>query len=244
MTYSTKIKWAFVSALIGSILWVIGDVFVAGFDVDPSRYPLFSTTYADQIDIGISVLMLEGSTARLMFGGLVASMSAVLFLPAVWLSFQFISNRQSFNAWGNYYLLILSVVLMPLGHSVFFYVGEISKAIYNTDVSAHPYLLNTARAFTMMLYIAWGIAIFVLMAGWLWYSITVFRGKTALPRWAGLITPVWLTLYQMPLRFVLPMSELRGWLIAAGFNISYLLYFALLWLLFRHIPLKMQEKKI
>lgn len=70
MNYSTKLKWSFISSIIASILWVIGDVFVAGFDVNPADYPLFSETYANELDVNLAVLMLEGSTNRLMFGGL------------------------------------------------------------------------------------------------------------------------------------------------------------------------------
>lgn len=85
MNYSTKIKWSFVSALLASLLWVIGDILIVGFYVDPAKYPLFTTTYANELDSTLALLMIEGSTQRLMWGALIASMSAFLFLPAVWL---------------------------------------------------------------------------------------------------------------------------------------------------------------
>lgn len=79
MNNQLKIKLAFLSSIIASICWVVGDMFVAGFEVNPSDYPLFSETYADQIDVVLATLMLEGSTKRLMFGALIAAMTAVLF---------------------------------------------------------------------------------------------------------------------------------------------------------------------
>ncbi|MGL5276749.1 hypothetical protein [Myroides marinus] len=57
--------------------------------------------------------------------------------------------------------------------------------------------------------------------------------KTKLPRWAGLLSPVFLTIFQLPIRMALPQSELRGYLISAGFNLSYLIFFILLAILFR-----------
>jgi len=34
-----------------SLCWLIGDIFVAGFDSNPADYPIFSKTYADQVDV-------------------------------------------------------------------------------------------------------------------------------------------------------------------------------------------------
>jgi len=60
-------------------------------------------------------------------------------------------------------------------------------------------------------------------------------GKTNLPKWVGFISSLFLTLYQLPLKVILPSLELKGWLGAAAFNISYLIFFLLLWFFFRKI---------
>lgn len=244
MNNQLKIKLAFLSSIIASICWVIGDMFVAGFNVNPSDYPLFSDVYADEVDVVLATLMLEGSTNRLMFGALIAAMTAVLFLPGIWLSFQFIKKqfKTKFMAWANHYLLILSVLLMPLGHAVYYYVGEIYKAIYFTDKIAHPYLLKIAAGFTTSLYITWGTAIIVMFLGWIIYAIFVFLGKTTLPRWFGFVTPFFLTLYQQPIVHFMPSSELKGWIASAGFNIAYLIFFILLFALQRNKLLSLKEE--
>ncbi|MCY4780045.1 hypothetical protein ORI89_10315 [Sphingobacterium sp. UT-1RO-CII-1] len=234
MTYHNKIKWAFIAGIIGAICWIIGDVYVAGFEVDPKDYPLFSETYADQVDVGLATLMLEGSTNRLMFGALIAAMTATLFLPCVWLVYQYFKEKEKWYTLGIYYLLIISVMLMPLGHAVFYFTGEIYKAIYNTDPIAHPYLLETAAGFQKAMYITWGTAIIIMLLAYLIFSILVFMGKTTLPRWAGFISPFFLTLYQLPFKMILPSSDLKGWLGAAAFNISYLIFLLLLWFFFRN----------
>ncbi|WP_413511822.1 DUF6796 family protein [Myroides odoratus] len=243
MNYSTKIKWSFVSSIIASILWVIGDILIVGFQVDPSKYPLFTQTYAEELDTTLALLMIEGSSQRLMFGALIASMSAFLFLPAVWLAYQYFKDKAKSYAWITYFILILSVVLMPLGHAVFYYNGEIFKAIYHTDPIAHPYLLEVATGFTRVLYIAWGTAIAVLLLGWLLFSIGVFCGKTILPKWAGLISPVFITLYLQPIKILLPDSLLKAWISAAGFNIAYLIFFVILAIRFRKLVLKEEGVK-
>ncbi|MFD2556110.1 DUF6796 family protein [Sphingobacterium tabacisoli] len=241
MNYHTKIKWAFISGIVGAICWIIGDVYVAGFEVNPNDYPLFSETYADKVDVGLATLMLEGSTARLMFGALIAAMTATLFLPCVWLVYQYFNEKKKWYAWGTYYLLIVSVMLMPLGHAVFYFTGEIYKAIYHTDPIAHPYLLEVAAGFQKAMYITWGTAIIIMLVAYLIFSILVFMGKTSLPKWAGLISPLFLTLYQLPLKALLPSSDFKGWLNGAAFNISYLIFLLLLWFLFRKQLLQHSE---
>lgn len=233
MQYSTKIKWAFVSAIIASICWIIGDIYVAGFEVNPSEYPLFSETYVDKVDVVFATLMLEGSTERLMFGALIASMTAVLFLPGVWLAYQFFLDKSKWYAWGTYFLLILSVLLMPLGHAVFFFTGEIYKSIYHTDKIAHPYLLETASGFMKVHYITWGTAIVVLLLSWLVFSVMVIAGKTILPKWVGFVSPVCIAVYQYPINYLLPSSHIKGYFVAAGFNIAYFIFFVILLIYFR-----------
>ncbi|MGV0924092.1 DUF6796 family protein [Empedobacter tilapiae] len=244
MNYSTKITWSYLSAIIASVLWVIGDILIVGFNTNPTDYPLLFETYAEQLDTSLAVLMVEGSSQRLMVGALIASMSAFLFLPGIWLSFQFFKQKTKPHAWLTYFLLIISVVLMPLGHAVFYFNGEVFKTILHTDASAHPYLIEIASDFTKVLYITWGTAIIVLLTGWLLYSIMVFLGKTTLPRWAGFISPVFLTLYQLLIKLILPDSLLKAWISAAGFNLSYLIFFVLLFILFKKSLFEKKEERL
>lgn len=94
MKYSNKINWAFASAILVSLCWLIGDIFVAGFDPDPGDYPLFSKDYAGQADVVFATLMLEGSTPRLMFGALIGALTGPLLLPATWLVYQFFHRQE------------------------------------------------------------------------------------------------------------------------------------------------------
>lgn len=228
MRTNYKRSLAFASAIVGSLCWIIGDMAVAGFEVDPNDFPLFAISYADQVDVEFATLMLTGSSERLLFGALIASMTAILFVPGIWLACQCILATHQKTRFWTYSLLLLSVVLMPLGHAVFFFTAEIHKAIYHTDVSAHPYLLETAAVFMRAHYITWGSAIIVLLGSWLVYSILIFTGRTTLKRWVGLASPVFITVYLVVAAKILPPSPVRGYLIAATFNVAYLLFFVVL----------------
>ncbi|WP_312397386.1 DUF6796 family protein [Chryseobacterium sp.] len=232
MKYSNKIKWSFAAGIVVSLCWLIGDIFVAGFDPNPADYPIFSKNYADQVDVTFATLMLEGSTSRLMFGALIGALTGPLLLPATWLVFQFFKDRTKGYAIFTYYVLLVGAVLSPLGHAGFFYVGEIYKAVYHTDAAAHPYLLETGRGFMKMLNIAWGAAIGVLAIGWIAFVVCILLNKTLLPRWMAILTPFVLTLFIIPLKQILPLPY-SGWVGGAIFNIAYLIFFSTLLLLFR-----------
>lgn len=240
MNYVSKIYWSFAAAVIVSICWLIGDIFVAGFDPDPAGYPLFSKTYADQLDVEFAILMLEGSAPRLMFGALIGALSGPLLLPATWLVYQFFKDTQKWYAVAVYWVLLAGAVLSPLGHAGFFYVGEIYKAVYHTDAASHPYLLETGRDFMKMLNIAWGTAIGVLALGWISFAVCILLKKTLLPRWMALLTPFVLTMFIIPIKNILPLPY-SGWVGGAIFNIAYLIFFSSLLLLFRKKPVEKSE---
>lgn len=68
-------------------------MYVAGFEVNPDDYPLFSLKYTANVDIKFATLMLEGSMQRLMFGALITAMTAPFYLPSMWLMYQFFKDK-------------------------------------------------------------------------------------------------------------------------------------------------------
>lgn len=232
MKYSAKLNWAFVAAILVSICWLIGDIAIVGFEPNPDDYPIFSKEYADKVDVEMAIHMLEGSTNRLMFGALIGALTAPLLLTAMWLVYQFFTDKKKWYAVFTYYVLLTGAVLSPLAHAAFFYVGEIHKAIYHTDKIAHPYLIDTANGFLKMLNITWGSAIIVLAIGWIAFAVCVALKKTILPRWFAIFTPVVLTFIIIPIKNIMPVPY-SGWVGGAIFNIAYLMFFLLLLILFR-----------
>ena len=61
-----------------------------------------------------------------------------------------------------------------------------------------------------------------------WYAVVVLQGATALPRWMAAVNPLLMTLVYMILaRKVVPFRVMK-WIHGAGFNIVYIVFFALL----------------
>lgn len=228
MKLDFKVKGAFICVILAALCWIIGDVYLVGFTVDPLDYTLFTDDYVDVLDPTLATLMLEGTTERLMFGTLIACFSTILFVPGVWLVYQAFLDKQKWYAFATYSLLLFSVLLMPLGHAVFFYTGEIHKAIYHLDKSTHSYLIQVAQGFTQLHVIAWSTAMVVILLAWFVYSICVFLGKTRLPRWMGGFTPTFIVIYQYIILSMFDSSPWVSYLGAAVFNSAYLIFFVVL----------------
>ncbi|MGT2895860.1 DUF6796 family protein [Streptococcus entericus] len=227
MDNKTKIYIAFTLAWIVSICWIIGDVALVGFEPSPEKYPLFSVDYAQKVDVDTAVHMLEGSTPRLMFGALIGALTAPLLLPAMWLLRQFFRGQNSCSAWLTYLPLMAGVVLSPLGHAAFFYVGEIYKLVLNTDQGLHLPILQTADDFVNMLNMSWLLAVMVLGLGWINLMIAILLKRTHLPRWMAILTPVPLSIMILLMKYVIN-APYAAWIGGATFNLAYLIFFVVL----------------
>lgn len=173
-------RWSLFSGLIASICWVIADLSLVGFTPAPEKYPLFSITYADKVDVGFATLMLAGSMQRLMWGVLVAVFSLPLYCFSLYAIWHLFSDMAKKHATFIVMLWTVAFCFHPIGHGGFFYVAEIYKSVLHTDVSAHAVLLKTADGFMQLLKINWLIAIGLLAIISIYFAVMVFKQKTVL----------------------------------------------------------------
>lgn len=218
---------AVLSGVFASLCWIIGDLLIVGFTPAPEKYPLLSETYTSQIDVELATLMLSGSTNRLMWGALMAVFSVPFYLYATF-AVSYLIKRKSMMP--VFLLLLLGFAYAPLGHAAFFYVGEIYKAVINTDVSAHAQLLQTAAGFVKILKICWTVSIGFTAAGWLVFGIMVASGKTLLKKSAVWFNPIIFFVGIGLLSILLP-SPLKDLIGCAIFNEAHLIFFVALLLI-------------
>ncbi len=220
--------------IFASLCWIIGDLLLVGFTPQPDKYPLLSQTYASQIDVDFATLMLSGSTNRLMWGALLAVFSIPFYLYSTFAFGHIVKRKWKVPV---FLLLFFGFAYAPLGHAAFFYVGEIYKAILNTDVSAHPQLLETANSFMKVLKINWATSLTMTFIGWLVYGISVAMGKTIFKRSTFWINPITFVLLIMIIVQFLP-SPIKDWLACAIFNYAHFIFFITLILTFKTIKSK------
>lgn len=71
--------WSLFAGLLSSICWLIGDIYLVGFEVDKKRYGQF--VEGSQIkNKDLSILMLSADIKNLRFGALIANFSIPLML--------------------------------------------------------------------------------------------------------------------------------------------------------------------
>lgn len=219
-----KMLPAVLSGVFASLCWIIGDLLIVGFTPAPEKYPLLSEIYTSQIDVGLATLMLSGSTNRLMWGALIAVFSVPFYLYATFAVSYLIKRKFMMPV---FLLLLLGFAYAPLGHAAFFYVGEIYKAVINTDVSAHAQLLQTVAGFVRILKICWTVSVGFTAVGWLVFGIMVASGKTLLKRSAVWFNPI-IFFIGIGLLSLLPPFPLKDQIGCAIFNEAHLVFFAML----------------
>ena len=229
MLYRTQqyMRWSLLSGIFAAICWCIGDVLLVGFDVDPSNYPLFSSTYASQVDAELATYMLTGSTQRLQWGAMLAVCSLPFYAYAMFAIWHLIKPTYKKMRAALIMLWIVSLCFHPIAHAGFYYVGEIYKAVLATDSSAHSVLLDTAQGFEQILMFNWTMAIGTLVVVYLFWAWLVYRRHTLLPRWAVWINPVLFSVLIILLAKILP-QPLQSWVGAAVFNEANLIFWLFL----------------
>lgn len=225
------IQLSLLAGLLSGILWVIGDIFLVGFDVDIDRYQDFlaSTDIKNKKSAVIPnqklvVLMLDGSVSRLRFGALVANFSIPLMIFSVWALHQL--ANPSIWQWLASSLLFIGFSLSPVAHISFYYLGTFCKRLYEgftagrVPEDADSKLINEYLKF---LNITWVTAVGFSALGWLIYTSQILLGETVFPLFFGILTPLILS----PV-FQLLVSKIRlfsPYLNEAGLNIGMTLFF-------------------
>lgn len=219
-THRRALRAAYIG-LLASLSWVIADLLLVGFTPQPAQYPLLSTTYASQLDVDFAVLMLSGSTPRLMAGALLATFTIPLYLYSCFSLLSLVHRRP------RPYLavpLLVGFAYAPLAHASFFYVGEIYKTLLQTPPTAHAALLTCGAHFTLLLKITWLTSLSLTFIGWGIWGFLICTSRTAFPRRAAWLNPLtffFLLLLLVPL-FPSPLHDL---LACAIFNEAHFLFF-------------------
>lgn len=236
MNNSKYVRWSLLSGVLASLCWCVGDVLLVGFAVDPKDYSLFSSSYAQQVDVELATLMLEGSTRRLQWGAMIAVASLPFYCYGLYSIYQLTKASARKYAVPLIMLWIASLVFHPIGHAGFYYLGEMYKAILATDTSAHGILLETAHGFEQILIINWLLALGTLACAHTYLSALIYRRHTLLPRWLVVVNPVLLSaiIYFVSTQLLQP---IRSWVGAAVFNEANLIFWTVLYLYVRRQPL-------
>lgn len=220
-----------IAGLMSGICWMIGDIFLVGFDIEEEKYGDFLKNTGVK-NKRTTIVMLSGSTSRLRFGALIANFSIPFMLFSV---FSLYSLAEP-SPWATLAAVLLGVgfSISPVAHVAFYYVGTLCKSLFEEHRQGTPVSKSKGalvNEYVRFMDITWWAAIGITALGWIIYTGLIFLGKTSFPSLLGLLTPL----------IVSPVAGLltakfkigRPYLNGAGFNVGLTIFFlaSLIWFL-------------
>lgn len=213
-----------ISGLISAICWLIGDIFLVGFDTEPEKYQSF-LQHTRIKNVNMAVLMLSGSVPRLRFGALIANFSIPFMLFSV---FSLYALAEA-SIWVTIAAVLLGIAfsISPVAHVAFYYVGTLCKSLF--DEHRFQKVRNNAgeqlvNEYVFFMDITWRAAVGITFLGWIIYTILIFCGQTSFPPLFGFLTPLVLSPVAGLLTSVCKIG--RPYLNGAGLNIGLTIFFS------------------
>lgn len=236
VSQTTTLRLTGIAGIVAASCWTIGDAFLLGARATAQEYPILAA-YAGATGLSARVVQsgaqfFGSSTERLAAGALIAVLTTPLYLAAVWHIYMALRPAGRRPALGPALLLAAGYAIAPFVHGSFYYVAEMVKLLLVVDAPARERVLEAATRATTVVFGTYAVLVLVTVAGFVWMTVTIARGRTMYPRWVAVVNPIVLMAVGSVLDRVLP-DPLSLWLEGAGFNLGMLFFFtlsvALLW---------------
>lgn len=209
-------------ALLGALLYAIGDVLLLASKVKLDDYPRLKP-FAKLLSDSEKMVVLPPN--RLIWGALLGVFATPLVLLGFWQVYQGLSGADARWALAIFGLFGTASVIGAFVHGTFYYMGEYVHALNKVQDAAQPVVAEMIERHRKVLIMTYAPLLLFIIIGSVIFSIVVASGKTAFPVWMAAINPVTMTIAWMTVKRVLP-QLVRDWTEGAGFNIAYLIFFA------------------
>jgi hypothetical protein len=218
---STSIHITGLLALLGALLYAIGDVLLLAGKVNLDEYPKlkpFTKLLSD------SEKMVVLSPSRMMWGALIGVFATPLVLLGFWQVYQGLSGANAWAVGATVGLFGTASVIGAFVHGSFFYMGEYVRALNDVRDGSQDVIARMIERHRKVLIVTYApLLVFIFIASVI-FSILVASGKTAFPIWMAAVNPVTMTIAWMLGKRILP-QFVRDWTEGAGFNIAYMIFF-------------------
>jgi hypothetical protein len=233
MTIETTIHLAGVVTLVGAVLYAIADVLLLAYNIGPlQEIPAtavdFETSERWKRRAGILTCMSKMPWKRLRLGGLLGVCMTPFVMSGVWVLYHALAPA---GPWFSVPPALLWLAGYPIGafiHGSFIYFGGSVHAWNAADGPFKAQLGDIVYRMLRVLIFSYVVFFVLALVTSAWYVVAVLQGTTALPLWMALMNPVLMTVvYMLLARRVVPLRIVK-YVQGAGFNLVYILFFALL----------------
>jgi hypothetical protein len=233
MAIEATVRLAGLVTLAGAVLYAFADVLILAHNVGPLQaIPATAIDFASSERWKRRTSMLTCMSRipwkRLVAGGLLGVCMTPLVMTGAWVLYNALAPA---GPWFSAPVALLWLAAYPIGafvHGSFIYIGGTVQSWNLATGEIKEQLGDTVYRMMRVLVFAYLVFFALAIATSVWYVIAVLQGTTALPRWMAIMNPLLMTLVYMVLaRKVVPLRIMK-WVQGAGFNLVYILFFALL----------------
>ena len=216
-------------ALLGALLYAIGDVLLLASKVSLENYPRLKP-FAKLLSDAEKMVVL--SPDRLMWGALLGVFATPLVILGHWQVYQGLAGSNPSLALSTVSLFAIASVIGAFVHGTFYYMGEYVQALNKVEDGSQVLIAEMIGRHRKVLIITYAPVLILIVVASILFSILVVSGQTAFPLWMVAFNPVVIFIAWLLVKRVLP-QFVRDWTEGAGFNIAFLIFFActtvLLW---------------
>jgi hypothetical protein len=209
-------------AMTGSFLYSVGDVLLLASKVNLDDYPKlkpFTKLLSD------SEKMVVLSPSRMMWGALIGVFATPLVLAGYWQMYHGLTGANASLVLVTFLLFVSASVIGAFVHGTFYYLGEYVLALNKVDEQSQTVIADMITRHRKALIISYAPVMIMVVIASILFSVLVATQKTAYPAWMVAVNPVTLIIAWLLLKRVLP-QFLRDRTEGAGFNIAFLIFFA------------------
>ena len=209
-------------ALLGALLYAIGDVLLLASKASLEDYPRLKP-FAKLLSDAEKMVVLPPS--RMIWGALLGVFATPLVLAGFWQVYQGLNGAAQSLTFLTALLFIIASVIGAFVHGTFYYMGEYVQALNKVEDGSQAVIADMIARHRKVLIITYGPILLLIVIASILFSVLVASGRTAFPVWMAAVNPVTLTIAWMLFKRVLP-QFVRDHTEGAGFNIAYLVFFA------------------
>ena len=209
-------------ALLGALLYAIGDVLLLASKISLDNYPRLKP-FAKLLSDAEKMVVLPPS--RMIWGALLGVFATPLVMSGFWQVYQGLEGANQTLTLVTALLFAIASVIGAFVHGTFYYLGEYVQALNKVEDSSQSVIAEMIARHRKVLIISYAPVLILILVASILFSILVASGRTAFPLWISAVNPVTMTLTWLAIKRFLP-QFMRDWTEGAGFNIAFLAFFA------------------
>jgi hypothetical protein len=218
----TSLRITGLLALLGALLYAIGDVLLLAGKASLDQYPKLKP-FAKLLSDAEKMVVLPPH--RMIWGALLGVFATPLILAGFWQVYQGLNGANQSLTLLTVLLLTVASVIGAFVHGTFYYMGEYVQALNKVEDGSQAVIADMIARHRKVLIITYAPVLILILIASILFSVLVASGRTAFPVWMAAVNPVTMTLVWLGLKRLLP-QIVRDWTEGAGFNIAFLAFFA------------------